>query len=324
MISKRSGAFSSQKIHTKKNLGQHYLVDVKKLSFMENFISNINNHVIEVGPGTGQLTKYIIKNCAKLLAIEKDIRFISHLNNLFAKEKFHNNAENNCINYDSEDGKNDSENFKDARKLTENAKEDIELFKSSEEKFKVINCDILEIDFNSLPDYILVGNLPYNISALIIAKFIRCINKFKHGVFLIQKEVADKICAKCCDRDYGRISAFVQSVAKAKKILNVPPGCFAPPPKVNSEVIHLEILDDFAESDLMNLDNLDTILRAAFSSPRKTIQNNLSSAFPHLVEKFSDIIIQNNLNMKMRPNQVSVSVYQKMANIFKEEENDKK
>lgn len=282
-------------ILAKKNLGQHYLMDVKKLSFIAKFVSQISDRVIEIGPGTGQLTKYMMEqNCTKLLAVEKDARFMQHLNNIFGvKKQFEEYADN------------------------QNIRAIVEHFQMNEERILLINQDILAIDFHDLPDYIMVGNLPYNISAPIIGRFIRHIDKFKHGIFLIQKEVADKICAKCGDREYGRISVFVQSIANARKILNVPPGCFSPPPKVNSEVVHLEINAQYDLCNLVqNLNNIDQITRYAFANPRKTLCNNLSRHFSHCMGNFGDILSEFGLNLNVRPNQIPIEVYVKCSQIL--------
>ncbi|QEK38499.1 16S rRNA (adenine(1518)-N(6)/adenine(1519)-N(6))-dimethyltransferase RsmA [Candidatus Cytomitobacter primus] len=287
---KRNNQSNANVIAPKKNLGQHYLIDTNKLSYIASFANQLSESIIEIGPGTGQLTKYLFEyGCKKLLAIEKDKRFIVHLNSLF-----------------------------------------------SNQDFTIFNKDILNTNFDELPNYILVGNLPYNISAPIIIKFINFINKFEHGIFLIQKEVADKICAKCNDRSYGRISVFIQSVANTKKILTVPPGCFSPPPKVYSEVIYItkknkgnihannEHIDqsnkdknnekiDLGKVDTENIDleKLDIILKAAFSNPRKTIRNNLKG-FP----KAEEIIQNNGLDMSVRPNNIPVEIYIQLSKII--------
>ncbi len=238
-------------IAPKKNLGQHYLTDQSKLNYIANYSTSISKQIIEIGPGTGQLTKKLIEfGASDIIAIEKDSRFLNLLNEL-----------NNV---------------------------------------KVINEDILKSKFECLPDdYIMVGNLPYNISAPIIIKFTKHIQTFKNAVFLIQKEVADKITSKCNERNYGRISCFIQSVADVKKILHVPPGCFFPAPKVDSEVISIK-----SNNIKIDLDKLDIVLRQAFSNPRKTIQNNLK----HL-QNLESTLLKHNCNIKMRPNNIPIKAY---------------
>ncbi len=243
-------------ISPNKSLGQHYLIDKYKLTHIADSCVQLSKNIIEVGPGTGQLTKQLlVSNAENVIAIEKDERFLETLNSL--------------------------------------------------EKVKIIHEDILNVDFAKLPDYVFVGNLPYNISALIITKFIKYISKFKHGIFLIQKEVADKISAKCNDRNHGRISCFIQSVATVKKILNVPPGCFFPAPKVNSEVIKIS----FKEHNLQSLDSLNKVLLQAFANPRKTVQNNLKN-----IPQAQAILEKHNCNMSMRPNNIPVEAYIEIAN----------
>ncbi|USO00680.1 MAG: ribosomal RNA small subunit methyltransferase A [Alphaproteobacteria bacterium] len=254
------------KFFTKKSLGQHYLTDIRKLDYISKYCLNISKNVLEIGPGTGQLTKNLFQNGAdKIFAIEKDVRFIEYL-------------EETLQEYD----------------------------------FTVRNEDVLKEKFeNFTDDWVICGNLPYNISSIIITNFVKNIAKFKSGIFLVQKEMADRICATCNEKDYGRLSVFINSVASTKKILHVGPNCFSPPPKVDSTVIHIE---PKRHSDV-NLDKLDQVLKEAFLSPRKVAINNLKNlaiSFHNLEQIFK----KHNITEQSRPNNLPIELYIELSQML--------
>ena len=152
---------------------------------------------------------------------------------------------------------------------------DKDLCEILKKKFPELNLkcgDVLDYWQESLADekYDLIANLPYYIATNIILKALKDKNA-KNILVLIQKEVADKFCAKVGDKNYGGLSIIASSVANVKKLFDVPPGAFVPAPKVTSSVILFEKFKDSFDEDFAKF------LKIAFSNPRKTLKKNLSA-----------------------------------------------
>ncbi len=135
--------------------------------------------------------------------------------------------------------------------------------------------DALKFDFTS-PDQPrrIVGNLPYNISTPLIFHLLDQLPSITDMHFMLQKEVVDRISAHRGNRNFGRLSAMVQSKCIVQPLLNVPAESFSPAPKVMSAFIRLQphpqpLVPTELESDYKN------IVQACFSQPRKTLSNNL-------------------------------------------------
>ena len=176
---------------------------------------------------------------------------------------------------------------------------DKDLCKILKEKFPSLDLvcgDVLDYWQDSLADenYDLIANLPYYIATNIILKALKDKNA-KNILVLIQKEVADKFSAKVGDKNYSSLAIISQSVAKVKKLFDIPPGAFVPAPKVMSSVILFEKFKDSYDEEFAKF------LKQAFKSPRKTLKKNLSS-FNIDLKKF-------NLPENIRPHQVDGSTF---------------
>ena len=182
-------------IKAKKSLGQNFLTDRTILEKIVNTTQISGKTILEVGPGTGNLTSFILKNNPKkIFVIEKDNDLSNNLNSTFG------------------------------------------------EQLTVINDDILNIDENLLFDekVTVFGNLPYNISTQILSKWIINLNEnfwFDHLVLMFQKEVADRIIAKCNTSTYGRLSILANWKLSVKKICDIKPESFFPRPKIDSSLL---------------------------------------------------------------------------------------
>jgi 16S rRNA (adenine1518-N6/adenine1519-N6)-dimethyltransferase len=111
---------------------------------------------------------------------------------------------------------------------------------SSNDRVKIIEADVLEVDFASVSNgpFVVAGNVPYYITTPILFHVLRRPLP-RHIVLLVQREVAERIVAPPGSRQYGALSVNVQVVADAEIIRHVPPGAFSPPPKVDSAVIRI-------------------------------------------------------------------------------------
>jgi 16S rRNA (adenine1518-N6/adenine1519-N6)-dimethyltransferase len=142
------------------------------------------------------------------------------------------------------------------------------------ENFSVLHADILKVDLRQWGPVTVVGNLPYYITSPIIDKVLGLGSLLLHAIFLVQREVAERIAAGAGTRDYGFLSVSVQTLAKPRILFHVPPDAFRPPPKVESAVIELiprpHPAVDEPESFLK-------LVAAALKQKRKTLRNNLAS-----------------------------------------------
>jgi 16S rRNA (adenine1518-N6/adenine1519-N6)-dimethyltransferase len=134
----------------------------------------------------------------------------------------------------------------------------------------VIHADALEVPLPERP-WRAVGNLPYNVATPIVRRVVAS-EHWRRAVFMLQKEVADRIVAAPGTEPYGFLTLFVQLYANARTLMTLEPGSFHPPPKVRSAVVVLEPdRKPFASEELVDL------ISAAFRMRRKTLANNLAS-----------------------------------------------
>jgi len=257
------------KVSPKKSLGQHFLVDKNILKQIVD-LGNINNRdiVIEVGPGTGNLTEYILlKNPKKLITIEKD-------NNL--------------------------------SKL---------LQKKFEKRITIINEDILNIKLDNFSKnkIIIFGNLPYNVSSQILAKWIKLNNLnniSKKFILMFQKEVADRILAKTNETNYSRLSILSSWKMNIKKIKEIDPGSFRPQPKIKSSVLLMEPKKNFYK--IKDPKNLEYITKVFFNQKRKMIKKPLKIIFGD----FDGITTKLKINVDLRPQNLSPLTYYKLCHEY--------
>tara|TARA_Y100000590_G_scaffold321915_1_gene364461 strand:- start:625 stop:1416 length:792 start_codon:yes stop_codon:yes gene_type:complete len=257
------------KILPKKSLGQNFLVNNEILSQIVDLGEiKSNDIVLEVGPGTGNLTeKILIKKPKKLVLVEKDKNL-----SIYLKKKFNNNAE-------------------------------------------IINDDILnydqEIYYNK--KIIIFGNLPYNISTQILTSWIKInnLNNFcKRFILMFQKEVADRIIADCNSKSYGRLSIISSWKMNIKKIIDIEPINFYPPPKIKSSLLVFEPKSSFFK--LNNPKNLEHITNIFFSQRRKMIKKPLKFLFKNYEKVSQDL----SLDLNLRPQNLTNITYYKICNYY--------
>lgn len=139
-------------------------------------------------------------------------------------------------------------------------------------------ADALAFDFFSLADNAhklrIIGNLPYNISTPLLFHLLTYAPVIQDMVFMLQKEVVQRITAGPGGKNYGRLSVMLQAQCEVKKVLDVSPGAFSPPPKVDSTVVHLTPHTE-PVVDIPNPDNFALLVKASFTQRRKTLRNNL-------------------------------------------------
>jgi 16S rRNA (adenine1518-N6/adenine1519-N6)-dimethyltransferase len=142
---------------------------------------------------------------------------------------------------------------------------------------QLIEGNALEVDWSQWGEGVLTGNLPYYIATPIISRYLRTPGPLSHGVFLIQKEVAERITAKPGSREYGYFSVECQLQADAEYLFSVAPGAFRPPPKVDSAVIRLTP----KPTPIEDVNGLLSFVSICFRQKRKTLRNNLRGVYDH-------------------------------------------
>ena len=148
------------------------------------------------------------------------------------------------------------------------------------EKFTLHACDVLEFDFAPLgPRFRCVGNLPYNISTPFLFHLASYESALIDGTFMLQKEVVDRMVAAPDTEAYGRLSVMLQYRFAMKRLFDVPPGAFTPPPKVNSAIVRMMPLptDRLRARDDAHF---AAIVTAGFGQRRKTLSNTLKPYLP--------------------------------------------
>ncbi len=228
-------------VKAKKFLGQHFLKDeniAKQIAGTLSFEGYKN--VIEIGPGTGVLTKYLLLEAIDLVAMDVDSDSIIYLNHSFPLE--HPEAMN------------------------------------GKSRLKVLEADFLNYDLSLLfgkEPFAITGNFPYNISTQIVFKMLEHKEQIPEFSGMFQKEVAQRICEKEGSKTYGILSVLVQAFYDAEYLFSVPPVVFEPAPKVHSGVIRLTRKEPFALDCDEKL--FFRVVKTAFNQRRKTLRNSLKT-----------------------------------------------
>ena len=181
---------------------------------------------------------------------------------------------------------------------------------------EVVNEDILKTNVDKIleikEECISVSNLPYYITSPIIDLFLNKMKNVKKGVYMVQKEVAERICASKGTKDYNAFSILVQYYAKCKKILNVPRTCFTPAPNVDSAVIELVKYD--REYKPNNEELFVKVVESSFKERRKMLVNNLSSSLNISKDSIRNILIDLGINEDVRGEALSIDEFIDLTN----------
>lgn len=228
-------------VQPKKHLGQHFLKDEEIAKQISDTISlNGYKKVIEIGPGTGVLTKYLLARKIDLTVIDLDRQSVAFLEHDFKMEQA--------------------------------------LLLQSNPEFTIIEGDFLKLDVHELvgsDQFAIIGNYPYNISTQIVFRMLEYKTQVPEFSGMFQKEVAQRICAKEGSKTYGILSVLVQAFYTANYLFTVPPTVFDPPPKVESGVLQLirkEQLELPCDEKLFF-----RVVKTAFNQRRKTLRNSLKA-----------------------------------------------
>ncbi len=265
---------NSKNYHQKKRFGQHWLVNNLILEKIKEVADlEEKDFILEIGPGRGALTsKLLDSKISRLHAVELDKDLIDYLNNKFKYDK----------------------------------------------KFSLQQGDILSINFDSINNKIskVIANIPYNITGPILDIFIGRLgiiskNSYKKIIFLMQKDVVDRILSKEGDKNAGALSVRMQLMSNIKRICDVPPSSFDPPPKVFSSLVVFEPISQELRLDIKLEKCIDKLLRISFNSRRKMIRNTLNNILSK--DDIKQLSESDNICFNQRPQDISINNWIKLA-----------
>ena len=196
--------------------------------------------VIEIGPGTGVLTKYLVTRDMDLIAMDIDSESIAYLKGPFASEQSQ--------------------------------------ASTAKGRLQIMEADFLDFDlkahYNDRP-FAVTGNFPYNISSQIVFKVLALRDQIPEFSGMFQKEVAKRICESPGSKTYGILSVLVQAFYTAEYLFTVHPQVFDPPPKVQSGVLRLTR----NTQTILPCDEtlFFKVVKMAFNQRRKTLRNSLKT-----------------------------------------------
>lgn len=250
-----------------KGLGQHFLTDY---AYVNRIIAaaglDSEDTVIEVGPGLGVLTEGLAGAAGRVIALELDAAL--------------------------------------ARRLQAQS--------PSLQNLTVVQGDALSVlpgelmtaaAFPGETPYVVVGNLPYNVGTAIVRRFLESEQPPSRLVVMLQREVAESVAAP--EGELGLLGVSVQVYATARKLFNVPPRAFYPPPAVTSAVVRLDV----RTAPLVPAEEREAFfrtVRAGFAAPRKQLRNTLAQGLGRNPRQVGDAIEQAGLVGSLRPQQLGV------------------
>ena len=175
----------------------------------------------------------------------------------------------------------------------------------------VHSSDALRFDFAELAGQTgrlrIIGNLPYNISTPLIFHCLDHAAVIEDMVFMLQREVVERMTAAAGSRAYGRLSVMVQFACEVEQLFTVGPGAFQPPPAVESAIVRL-VPRTAPPCELTSQAALDEVVRHAFAQRRKTLRNTLRELLS------ADTIADQGIDPGQRAEQLDLSAFATLAN----------
>ena len=268
-------------IKANKSLGQNFLINsevVKNIIESSNIVQE--DMIIEIGPGLGTLTKYLLEKAGKVLCIELDSRMVDILEDRF----------------------------------------------SNDDKFEIINEDVLKVDLNKIikenkeigkiKNVKIVANLPYYITTPIIMKLLEEKLDIESITVMIQKEVADRLIETPGGKNTGAITYTVYYYCESEKIMEVPNSSFIPEPEVTSEVIKMNLRKE-PPVNIENTKVMFMLIKSAYMQRRKTLLNSLTNSKVFISKKEGiEILKKLNLNENVRPEELTIQDFANIAKII--------
>lgn len=262
-----------------KKFGQNFLIDTRVLEeIIDAAEITKDDFVLEIGPGIGTMTQYLCEAAREVVAVEIDTNLIPILKDTL----------------------------------------------SAYDNVEVLNQDILKVDIASLAKernddkpIKVVANLPYYITTPIIMGLFESHVPIDSITIMVQKEVADRMQEGPGSKEYGALSLAVQYYAKPEIVVNVPPSCFMPQPKVGSAVIRLTRHEQ-SPVEVEDEKLMFQVIRASFNQRRKTLANGLNNfgSFGLSKEEIQSCIEELGVPVNIRGEALSLEQFAGLANII--------
>jgi 16S rRNA (adenine1518-N6/adenine1519-N6)-dimethyltransferase len=263
-------------ISPKKSLGQNFLIDRNISSkIVREFDPKPEELVVEIGPGEGALTGLLLESGCRLLAVELDPRAAERIRATYAPA------------YGT--------------------------------RIEVIEGDVLRTDLPALARehgaerIRVIGNIPYYITSPILFHLIEGREVVRDAMLMMQREVADRLVAKPRTKDYGILAVMLQTYAVPKRLFDVSPRCFYPPPNVTSSIVRLEFRD--AEGIAGIEKPHAQIVRAAFNQRRKTLRNSLAQLLSTQEER-DRVFGQAGIDAGARAEELGTAEFIRLARVY--------
>lgn len=262
----------------KKRLGQNFLVDQNTLQIIINSLKlNKEDCILEIGTGIGTLTSALSLLVKQVISIEKDKKLAPLL-----KESL-------------------------------SSSDNIEIIFEDVMKFDLVNFFGQKSKKGGKIEKI-VGNLPYYISIPLIRQILELNRYLRLAVFLVQKEVGERLMAQAGNKNYGILSLVAQYYSKPQKVHTVPSTVFYPQPKVSSMIIKLDIYKK-PQVQVGNEKLFFNIVRASFQQRRKRLINSLSNYFKEVLTKaeIENILTETSIDKNRRGETLTLEEFAKLS-----------
>ena len=257
-------------ITANKNYGQNFLIDENVVSgIVQNAEVSKKDLVIEIGPGLGTLTSYLLESAGKVICIELDTHMLKILNDRFS---LYTNFE--LINDDV-------------------LKVDLKELISKNSEFENVKV---------------VANLPYYITTPIIMKLLEDKLNLTSITVMVQKEVAERLTEAPGSKNTGSITYSINYYTNPKTVIDVPKESFIPSPKVDSSVIKLDILSE-PKIKVLDEELFFKVIKCAFMQKRKTLINSLSNSGIGSKENLEKILTELELDLRVRAEQLTLEQF---------------
>ncbi len=262
----------------KKSLGQNFLINDAVCPAMAAAACDGDTGVLEIGPGIGVLTVELSKIAKRVVAIELDDRLRKILPNTL------------------KDCQNVEVIFGDAMKLN--------------------LSEIVREKFSDCKKVCVCANLPYYITSPIIMMLLESKLPIENITVMVQKEAAERLCAKVGSREAGAITVAVNYYAEPEILFAVDRNSFMPPPKVDSAVIKLNVRENppIAVNDEKRFFSL---IKAAFAQRRKTLVNTVSNTTDFSKDDVKNALTEMGLSPTVRSEQLTLTEFAELSNILK-------
>lgn len=229
----------------RKRFGQHFLTQAATARrIVESAEIEETDVVIEVGPGLGALTQFLLSKVRSLHLVELDRDLADHL-----------------------------------ARVTHPLREAVQVHQQD-----ILTFELRPLSVREGSRLVLLGNLPYNITSPLIFFLLESLDVVKRAVFMVQKEVGERLTARPGTKSYGVLSVLLGVYTQAHDLFSVGPQQFYPPPKVDSLVVRI----DFPELQSMgepSFERFRTMVNLAFQQRRKTLRNSLKSLGSESMER---------------------------------------